>query len=515
MATGDTKHHLDRLARGGALNLAGAIVSAVAGFALVALITNTFDKSTAGVLFSATSLFIVAMTLILLGTDVGLGRYVLKYAEEGNPAAVWVCVRTAFVVVTCVSLVVTIGLVVAAPALAELMGLTGHQGSMVITILALALPASAFGSLALAATRAFGNMRPNVVVDKLGRSLAQPALVATCALAGGGILWLTAAWVLPYALVAVAAAVALYRLLRQKLPPSNSVVATDAPTIRREFWSFTWPRSIASVAQIVIQRADIIIVAALISPSAAAVYTAATRFVALGKFGTQALQQVLQPQFTQLLATKQAAVLREVFAISSAWNVALAWPIYLAVGCAPAVYLSLFGQDYIGPGTTTVVVMMLGMLVAIYSGPVDTVLLMSGRSTASLLTSLVALAIDLGLCFLLIPRIGISGAAIAWSVAVVVRAVMSYALVRHSLRLSPVSRASAITAGASVACFGLPMLALTVLGYATIVPFVIVGVVGTGCYVAILWLARRPLHLSAMRALVAGRRKRSNVTAGT
>jgi O-antigen/teichoic acid export membrane protein len=162
-----------------------------------------------------------------------------------------------------------------------------------------------------------------------------------------------------------------------------------------------------------------------------------------------------------------------------------------------------------------VVVMMLGMLVAIYSGPVDTVLLMSGRSTASLLTSLVALAIDLGLCFLLIPRIGISGAAIAWSVAVVVRAIMSYALVRHSLRLSPVSRASAITAGASVGCFGLPMLALTVLGYATIVPFVIVGVVGAGCYVGILWLARRALHLSAMRALVAGRRKRSNVTVGS
>lgn len=507
----DSTHHLGRLARGGALNLAGAVVSAGAGFALVALITNTFDKATAGVLFAASSLFIVAMALILLGTDVGLGRFVLKYTEEGRPGAVWVCVRTAFIVVATASLVVAFGLVIAAPSLSALMGINEAYGSAVVRIFAIALPASAFGGLALAATRAFGTMRPNVALDKLGRSLAQPALVAICALSGGGILWLSVAWVLPYALLAAPAAITLYRLLRRRLPAYHEVLEGNARDVRRDFWSFTWPRSIASVSQIVIQRADIIIVAALISPSAAAVYTAATRFVALGKFGTQALQQVLQPQFTQLLAARQFSTLRDVFAISAAWSVALAWPIYLVVGCAPAVYLSLFGSGYVAPGITTVVVMSLGMLVAIYSGPVDTLLLMSGRSTASLIVSLVALIIDIGLCLILIPRIGISGAAAAWAVAVVVRAVLSYALVRHSLQLSPVSRASAITAGASLICFAAPMLTLTLTGYATLTSFIGVAILGCVAYAGLLWLGRKTLHLRALRALVSKRGKRTRV----
>ena len=58
----DTRSHLGRLVRGGALNMAGAAISAVAGFVLVVLITNGYDKTTAGVLFSASSLFLVALS---------------------------------------------------------------------------------------------------------------------------------------------------------------------------------------------------------------------------------------------------------------------------------------------------------------------------------------------------------------------------------------------------------------------------------------------------------------------
>jgi O-antigen/teichoic acid export membrane protein len=496
----DTRSHLGWLIRGGALSMGGAIISTVAGFVLVVLITSNYDKVTAGVLFSATSLFMVALALVTLGTDVGLGRFVLRFAAESRHDAIRLCIRTAITVVGVLSVVTAAVLLAVSPQLADLMGLGDYQGSTVISILAVALPASALGIVALDSTRAFGLMSPTVAIDRVGRSLAQPALLGLCVISGSGILALTTAWVLPYVLVAVAGCLVLHRVLERRAP--RGLVVGGAPVIRREFWTFTWPRSIASVSQILLQRADIIIVGALISPSAAAVYTAATRFVAFGKFGVQALQQVLQPQFTHLLATRQYDVLRDVFKISSAWSVLLAWPIYLAIGCAPAVYLSVFGASFVGPGTTTVVVMMLGMLVAIYSGPVDTVLLMSGRSRTSLINSLTALAIDIVLCFLLIPRLGISGAAIAWALAVTVRAVLAYFQVRKSQKLSPVSAASAIAAAAAVGCFALPMLGLAVTGTTSLVAFAAVGLAGTVVYLAILRLARKPLHLDALGALL-------------
>jgi O-antigen/teichoic acid export membrane protein len=482
--------------------MAGAVVSALASFALVILITNSFDSTTAGVVFSASSLFIVALSLTTLGADVGLGRFVLRYVAEGRTDAVRVFIRTAFRAVLVISVVVGTALALLSPQISRWMKLDQHQGALVVVIFALCLPVSTAGSLALSTSRAFGTIGPTVLVDKLGRSLAQPLFVMVVVLAGAGVLVLSVAWVLPYALAAIVACVLVHRLLERRAPRA-STRPDDAPILRREFWSFSWPRAVASVSQIAIQRADIIIIGAMISPSAAAVYTAATRFVVLGQFGVQAIQQVLQPQITHLLATNQLDVLSRVFKVSTAWNIAIAWPIYLAIGCAPAVYLSVFGDTFTEQGRLTVIVMMLGMLVGVYSGPVDTVLLMAGRSTVSLVNSLIALAVDLGGCLLLIPVMGISGAAVAWAAAVAVRSLLGYFQVRRSLAISPVSKASAVSALASVGCFGVPMLLLSVTGHETLPAFIVVGLVGVVAYAAALWLAKRTLHLRALRGLFA------------
>jgi O-antigen/teichoic acid export membrane protein len=148
-----------------------------------------------------------------------------------------------------------------------------------------------------------------------------------------------------------------------------------------------------------------------------------------------------------------------------------------------------------------VIVMMLGMLAGVYSGPVDTLLLMAGRSTVSLANSLVALTVDIGGCVLLIPVMGISGAAVAWAAAVIVRSVLGYLQVRRALGLSPVSKASAVSGLASVGCFGIPMLLLTLTGHETLRAFILVGLAGSVGYLAVLWLGKRTLHLRALRGL--------------
>jgi O-antigen/teichoic acid export membrane protein len=482
--------------------MAGAVVSALASFALVILITNSFDSTTAGVVFSASSLFIVTLSLTTLGADVGLGRFVLRYAAEGRPDAIRVVIRTAFWAVLTTSLLVAAVLALLSPEISRWMGLDQHRGTLVLVVFALCLPLSTAGSLSLAASRAFGAIRPTVLVDKVGRSVGQPLFVLVVVLAGAGVLVLSVAWVLPYALSAIVSCVLVHRMLERQAPRAGGH-PDDAPVLRREFWSFNWPRAIASVSQIAIQRADIIIIGVLISPSAAAVYTAATRFVVLGQFGLQAIQQVLQPQITHLLATDQMQVLSRVFKIATAWNVAIAWPIYLAIGCAPGVYLSVFGHTFSEQGRLTVIVMMLGMLAGVYSGPVDTLLLMAGRSTVSLLNSLVALTVDLGGCLLLIPVMGISGAAVAWAAAVVVRSLLGYLQVRRTLGLSPVSKASAVSGLAAVSCFGLPMLLINLTGHETLPVFIVVGLVGVVAYAALLWLGKRTLHLRALRGLFA------------
>lgn len=499
----ETRQHLRGIARGGALGLTGAVVSAGTGFLLVMIVTNTMDKSEAGQFFSGTSLFMIAMALCTLGTDAGLGRFTAKHIVEGRPRAARACWTNALTVTLCIALVVAFLLWVAREQVADAVGMSSPGATAMITLLAIGLPAATLMTVALSATRSLSTMRPTVFVDKFFRTSAQSVLALAVLLGGGGLLALGYAWSVPYVLGAGIAVIVLRRLARR-----NLVGGGDAHGARREFWRFTWPRSVAQISQMTIQRADIVIIGALISPAAAAVYTAATRFIAFGQFGSQAIQQTVQPRFAHLLAAGKRDVLADVYRTSTAWSMLISWPIYLAIGAAPAIYLSLFGSGYAQDGRAVVVIMAVAMMFGVASGPVDTMLLMSGRSSLSLINSLVALTVNLGLCFSLIPHLGILGAAVAWNAAVIVRCVLGYGQVRRATGLSPFSRATAIAAGAPLVCLGAPLALLSATGLMNVVLYLVaipaLGVV----YCAVLWTQRRPLELMALRSLI--RRRSTN-----
>ncbi len=383
--------------------------------------------------------------------------------------------------------------VVARDPLTEALGLESSRSAALVVGLALALPAATFMSVALAATRSLSSMRATVLVDKVGRSTLQFLLVLVAVTAGGGLVRLGVAWAVPYVVSCAVAAVVVRRTAHGRLGHPGATPAT--PGVRRAFWRFTWPRSVAQLSQMTIQRADIIIIGAVLSPAAAAVYTAATRFVAFGQFGAQAIQQTIQPRFAQLLAAGRLDVLADIYRTSTAWAILVSWPIYVAVGAAPTVYLSLFGGAYREEGSLVVVTMAVAMMIGVASGPVDTMLLMGGRSSLSLVNSLVALTADLTLCFLLIPRWGILGAAVAWNVAVILRSTLGYFQVRSINGLSPFSRSTFVAALCSSLTFGVPLAALGASGHLTLTTYLVALPVLAGLYAGVLWTQRAALEL--------------------
>lgn len=507
-----TDRHLTRVARGGAIGLLGAVVSAAAGFVLVLVVTRLFPPQIAGVFFSATSVFLILLALATLGTDAGLGRFMLRYEKQGQREDVPLVIRAALRPVVAASVLIAVVLLIWAEPVARLLGLTG-DGTAVLRALAIVLPAAALNDFFLSGTRAFGRMRTTAFVDKMFRAGTQPFLAALAYVVSGSLLALTVSWVIPYALAAVVSFLLFRRFARARGSLRPGAPSRSYSSVRRQFWGFTWPRAITRLAQIGIQRADIVIIAALLSPKDAAIYTAATRFVALGQFGTQAISQVLQPRFTALLATGELAALREVYKTSTAWSMALSWPIYIIVGCAPTIYLALFGDGYGGAGVIVVVgLMAAAMMVAVFSGPVDTLLLMSGRSSTSLVNALVALTVDIVLCFVLVPVWGIPGAALAWALAVSTRSMLAFFQVRHQLAITPVGIQVALSGAASLVAFAVPLLVLDALGAMEVLTFVVALGIGAMVYAAILWAVRRPLKLDVI--LGAARRQRPGARTG-
>jgi O-antigen/teichoic acid export membrane protein len=180
----------------------------------------------------------------------------------------------------------------------------------------------------------------------------------------------------------------------------------------------------------------------------------------------------------------------------------LSWPLYLTAACAAPLYLQIFGDGYQDEGRPVVVIMAAAMMVAIAAGPLDTLLLMAGGSAASLFNTATSLVVNIGLGLLLIPRWGITGAAVAWAAAVVIRNGLAFWQVHRAQGLTPFSRGSSIVALASLLCFAAPLLAIRAYTELTVPLLALCIVGGAAGYAIALWSARRPLALRSMRALL-------------
>jgi O-antigen/teichoic acid export membrane protein len=446
---------LHGLASGSALNLLGAGVSAVAGLALVIVVTRSLSQSVAGVFFTLTSLFLLAEMVVSLGAGTGLVYFTARSRSLGEAARIRAFQRVALTPVLVLSLLATVAFVIGAPAIAHAVGGSpGTRGAVVV--LALLLPLAAASDTLLAGTRGHGTMLPTVVIERIGRPAVQLGLVALVA-AGGALELVSGAWALPWVCTAGLAGWWLVRLGRD-LPGAGSPVGGMRATWR-EFWGFTWARAVNSVVQLALQRLDIVLITVLIGPVHAAVYTAATRFLIVGQLSSASVTSAAQPRLAELLAVDDRASTKTVYQSATAWIVLLTWPLYVLCAVFADDVLTVFGAGY-ASGRTVIVILAAAMLVATGCGMVDTLLNMAGRTSWTLGNSLVALAVMVGADLMLIPRLGILGAGIGWAAAIVVNNALPLTQLIVSLRLHPFGAATLRAGALSLACFGaLPLAA--------------------------------------------------------
>ena len=505
-ATGNDRDELRTLARGGLGGLLASLVTSLGGLGFITVAAWGFPKAEVGLVFTLTSLFLIALAVVTLGSDIGVVRFAAVKLPESTTAVAGVVMAT-------VAPVLVLALV-ASTALWFTLPLLPASDDWVRTaqVVALFLPFAAVSNLILAGTRGLGSVRSTILVESLLRQGLQPILAVIAAVTTDSALWLALAWVVPYAVASLAGLVSYHRLcVARGIRPWVSPRSDAVRSVRREVWAFNAPRALTQIAQIGIRRADIPIVALLVGPAAAAVYTASSRFVAAGLQAIKGIQQMVGPQIGRLHATGRVDQAGLALRTATTWNVLIAWPVYLTCAVIPSVVLLIFGKGY-SSGTPVVVILALGMLAGIAAGPVDIALLMLGRSMQSLRNNMIALVTDLVLLLVLVPILGISGAALAWAASILVSNALPTWQIRPILG-SPTSRATALAGALAVLSFVCPPLLARLVGLDAPLEQLASSFVGGLVYLVLVHRFRRALHVGELVAVVRRRRSRRKVTA--
>jgi O-antigen/teichoic acid export membrane protein len=162
----------------------------------------------------------------------------------------------------------------------------------------------------------------------------------------------------------------------------------------------------------ILENADVILVGQLLDPSAVAAYYAAARTGGLIAFIYFAVVAMAAPRFAKMHASGSRADMQSF--VSGIIHL-MFWPSALAAAglalLGPAI-LSLFGAGF-GEGYPVLLIVLAGLLVRAATGPVEYMLAMTGHHRDTVRVYGICAAASIALNFLMVPLLGVTGAALS------------------------------------------------------------------------------------------------------
>lgn len=440
---------LRNMARGGGLNLVGAAINQLSLFAITALLAVVLGKDAVGRYAASYAVLSILGLLSLVGFRSALTRYVAVYLADKDAARVRGTVRLGMGISFGSSLVLAALLALLAQPIATLMNDPALEECL--QLVALTLPAATLSDSALSGTQGWRTQRPFTYIGRIfepGLRLVLTAVAIWTGLGLIGALWalVIAAW--------LAAGLALWSLRRRV-----RTVDQQQPIMPvREIFSFSMISWVSALASTGLIWADTLILSALTDAGEVGVYSVATRIVSLAVFVMAPINAAFAPQIAHLHHLGQLGELQRSYRSATTWIVRLALPAFVMLLVLPSQMLHLFGKEF-AAGAAVTVILGVGQLFNAATGPCGTVLNMSGRVKINMMDNIAVLILNLGLNFILIPRMGIIGAAIAWSVSLASVNAVRVWQVWHIMGVTPFSRGIPTAIGAATVVAGLALLA--------------------------------------------------------
>jgi O-antigen/teichoic acid export membrane protein len=422
--TGGSRH-LASMARGGGLNLIGAVCSQVSLLAIMAVLAHGLGSRDVGRYAECFALLSLLSLLSLAGFRAGMTRFVAIQLADDDPARLRGTIRLGLVLTLAVSSAIGAALALGSGWVADLF----HDPQLAtgIRLVGLTLPAATFSDAALAATQGWRTQRPFTFIGRIFEPVVRLSLTVLALLVGAGLdgaFWAVAvgAWA-----TGLLAARSLHVLLR-----STPRVVRIYPA--REIFSFSMVSWLSALAATGLIWADTLLLGHLTGADDVGVYNVATRLVMLAVFVMAPINAAFAPHMAHLHHTGQTTDLARTYGMATSWILRLSMPAFVMLLVFAKDLLRFFGPEF-RVGATVTIVLALGQLVSAAAGPCGTVLSMSGHVGLNMADNVGVLVANVLLNLWLIPEHGTVGAAIAWSASLITVNLIKLAQVRYVLRI--------------------------------------------------------------------------------
>lgn len=384
--------------------LASKVIKAVAGAVLAVGLARVLDPGGYGLLFLAFSVMSV-FKLASIGIGRSAGTFIAEY-KETDRAQVPYIVRSSLLVVVGVMLIAAIALISSYRVVADVLGEPDLAPFLLLGVLFVVFWMSiTFLELVLQGFEAIRFVAGMGIFDRTSRVVFALGL----AIAGFGAIGALWGYVISAVLTSILGFIYLLRRVRRY----STGTAEVEPGLRRRILAYAAPTTATNMSRFLDQRVDTLLVGYFLSPVSVSYYVIAGQMVNFIQTPLSALGFTLSPTFGAQKAAGNVERISRLYEEALLNGLLLYVPagVGIALVADPAIPL-VFGSDYAG---AVPVLQVLGLYVILkaITKVSDNGLDFLGRARERAIAKGVTAALNVALNVVLIPTIGVVGAAIA------------------------------------------------------------------------------------------------------
>jgi len=201
-----------------------------------------------------------------------------------------------------------------------------------------------------------------------------------------------------------------------------------SPISNKKLIRTAFPMMLSTSILLIMSWADSVIIGIFKAESEIGIYNVAIRLAMISGLVLGAINSIVAPKLSEAYNNGRKKEFALIVRQSTRVIFFSSLPILIFLIIFPEFLLSCFGSEFL-IGKTTLYVLLVGQIINAFSGSVGVIMQMTGRERLFQNILLVALIINIGMNFLLIPTYGIIGAAIASSTSIVFWNLISVAFI--------------------------------------------------------------------------------------
>jgi O-antigen/teichoic acid export membrane protein len=485
-AAAESEPHRRDVARGAVVNVLGTAGKAMIPVFYV-LVARLFGPATLGVYYLAVTMIEVANALSVSGFSDGVLMFASRSAgRAGDPEAedrLYRAIASGFLFTVGISALLIVLAHLGGP---ELLLRHYPQPGLLGAVQAMAwsLPLIGIPTIVIAATKALLIMRWDAILLGFVRPLSLIVLALVAWLLDAGLDGLVRGFVATQGLVAAISLAVFGRYFSWR----RLLAELARFRLLRELAWFALPQNLNMTFNQLIGNLDLMVLGAFgFAPEALGFYGMASQIARQVRQAKLAFSTAYAPVIARYHGQGNRAALSESFTTVARWTTIIGLPIALAVAVVREDLLGIFHPSFVGDSTFMLLLLVAPVLSCSF-GIAGNIVVMTGHSLWNLANSLFVAGLNLLLLWLLVPQLGMFGAALASLAAATVitgaQLVEAAKLAGARLVWSDVYKPFAAGAGALAAVFALSLAGLD----AWLPGRIAVAAVAVAVFTGLLWL---------------------------